>query len=71
MCGAMDRNGSYDFGAAFAQLTGVFEDAAALACEGQAAGLRAEQHVALVEDLDRMTSAAGQLLAELRLELQT
>lgn len=70
MCGAMDLTGSYDFGAAFAQLTGVLEDAAAVACAGQAAGIEAARYEDLIADLLTHFGHAERLLEKLDTELQ-
>jgi len=65
MCGAMEQNGSYDFAAAFARLTCVFEDAAGVASEGQAAGLSRSRRTALAAELGAMHREAGGILEEL------
>lgn len=59
MYGAMDRNGSFDFGEAFARLMEVLDGATSLACEGQAANHGTEQHSAPVVGLECLTCAAG------------
>lgn len=47
----MENDGPYDFGDAFARLTCMFEDAAGVAIEGQAAGLSIESYRFLAAEL--------------------
>lgn len=47
----MENEVSYDFGEDFARLTCIFEDAAGLASEGQAAGLSIERCRSLASEL--------------------
>ena len=65
MCGAMVGNGSYDFAAAFARLTCVFEDAAGIASEGQAKELPTSQQKQLPAELGVLHQEAGNILEEL------
>jgi hypothetical protein len=65
----MERNGSYDLAATFALLTCVFEDAAGLASEGQAAGLSRSRRTALAAELRAMHGEAGSILEELEVAL--
>lgn len=62
----METENTYDFGAGFARLTCLFEDAAGVAVEGQAAGLTVEQHAALVSELDSLMSQTSAALGEVR-----
>ena len=65
MCGAMEEVGSYDIAAVFARLTCVFEDAAGVACEGQATGLPTSQQKQLATELSALHQEAGNILEEL------
>ncbi len=65
MCGAMEQNGSYDFAAAFARLTCVFEDVAGVASEGQAAGLSRLRQMRLAGQLSALHRDASNILEEL------
>lgn len=66
---AMDTENTYDFGAGFARLTGLLEDAAGVAAEGQAAGLSLDQHAALACKLGTLMSQANAALADVRAAL--
>lgn len=65
VCGSMENDGPYDFGDAFARLTCMFEDAAGVAIEGQAAGLRVEEYHHLAAGLQALMEQAGVCLKDL------
>lgn len=62
----MEEDDSYDFAATFARLTCVFEDAAGVASEGQAARLPASRQKKLTAELSALHLEADDILAELR-----
>lgn len=65
MCGAMEQDGSYDFAAAFARLTFMFEDAVGVASKEQAAGLSRLQQMRLTGQLSVLHRDASNIVKEL------
>lgn len=66
MCRAMENNGSYDFSAAFARLTCLFEDGAEVASRGQAARLSWLRRTELAGQLASFNQEVGEAIQELR-----
>ena len=64
----MDKQES-DLGYQFAQLTGVFEDAAGLAAEGQGADVSTSERRALLKTLTNLSRKAQSILDKLHTEL--
>lgn len=68
VCGDMEQHDS-DLGHQFAQLTGVFEDAAGLAAEGQGADVPTSERRALLKTLNKLNRKAQSILDTLRTQL--
>ncbi|MEM7472555.1 MAG: hypothetical protein AAF340_14490 [Pseudomonadota bacterium] len=65
----MANGPTYDFSAAFAQMTGLLEDAAVSASAGQSGGLDQNTRLHLVTELEQHIGKANRLLKEIKAAL--
>ncbi len=70
VCAAMENDGAYDFGQAYARMTCLLEDAAGLAAEGQSPKLDAVVRAHIAGALSIALLAAGAVLNEIKAEME-
>ncbi len=70
VCGAMANGSTYDFGAAFAPLTCVLEDATVQAVEGQSGLINETSRKGIVIELEQRIAGASRLLKEIKTALK-